>query len=162
MYYSSRKATDTQGFVPVNTSIDTQDSTTQTVLTGLVPNTIYTISIAALTGAGEGTRSDKIEMTTQQAPPPDVVPIDTSVEPLGGDGTYTLGIVQSSNINGPIRCVWVIFSLTLGSGTVNSYRYQWFVYTPDLPLGLPHLLSRILQPLPGGGRSPSDRHNNTG
>ncbi len=40
MYYSSRKATDTEGFVPVDTSIDTQDSTTQTVLTGLVPNTI--------------------------------------------------------------------------------------------------------------------------
>ncbi len=94
----------------MDTSIDTQDSTTQTVLTGLVPNTIYTISIAAVNGAGEGTRSDNIEVTTQQAPPPDLVPIDTSVEPLGGDRTYTLGIVQSSDINGPIRCVCGLIS----------------------------------------------------
>ncbi len=89
----------------MDTSIVTQDSTIQTVLADLIPDTTYTISIAAMNGAGEGSKSDEIERTTQRAPPPDLVPIDTSVEPLGGDRTYTLGIVKSSDINGPIRCV---------------------------------------------------------
>ncbi len=78
---------------------------TETVLSDLLPDTIYTISIAAVNGVGEGTRSDEIEVTTERAPPPDPEPIDPSVEQLGGDRTYTLGIVKSSNINGPIRCV---------------------------------------------------------
>ncbi len=105
MYYTGTKITTVEGFEPVSGTLDTSGPETEIVITDLVPDTVYTFSIAAVNGAGEGERSEQLWITTQLAPPPVLEEPDTDVKPLGGARTYSLGIAQPSNINGPIRCV---------------------------------------------------------
>ena len=88
--------------MPEDLYVDTNSPMTIFILSNLTPDTIYTITVAAVNGAGEGEKSDVIVVTTL-AGLPVVENINTSVLQLGDDRTFTLGITRPSSINGPLR-----------------------------------------------------------
>ena len=83
---------------------NTNNPQTSFILENLIPDTIYTISVAALSEAGEGEISDELEVTTL-AGKPVVQSVNTSIPQRGDDRTYTLGISRPSSINGPLKSV---------------------------------------------------------
>ena len=58
MYYTGTKDSEVEGFTQEERIVTTDDASTSIVLTDLVPDTTYTITVAAITGAGEGDLSE--------------------------------------------------------------------------------------------------------
>ena len=56
-----------EDFVPTDDMTRTTGSETTITLSDLVPNTIYTIEVGAVNGAGEGERSDEVTAETDPA-----------------------------------------------------------------------------------------------
>ena len=67
VYYTGMKDSEVEGFTPEEHVVTTADDSTSIVLTELVPDTTYTITVAAITGAGEGERSESATGRTDPA-----------------------------------------------------------------------------------------------
>ena len=67
VYYSSSKETAVEDFVPTDDMTRTTGSETTITLNDLVPNTMYTIEVSAVNGAGEGERSGEVTAETDPA-----------------------------------------------------------------------------------------------
>ena len=61
------KDSEVEGFTPEERVVTSDDDSTTIVLTDLVPDTTYTITVAAITGAGEGDMSEPATGRTDPA-----------------------------------------------------------------------------------------------